>query len=68
MKIVEKKEFTIGEEFRFGLIKLKCVIAPEKADCGGCIIGDSDINCSYFIGYCTEEERSDKTDVIFIKA
>ena len=68
MKIAEKKEFAIGEEFRFGLVKLKCVIAPEKADCSGCVMGDIDVNCSLFLGNCEEKDRSDKTDVIFIKA
>lgn len=66
-----KKEFKVGEEVNFGLIKLK--IEKEKDTCEGCFLFKV---CSYglfdsflisSVGYCREFEREDKTSVVFRK-
>lgn len=66
---MEKKEFAVGEEFQFGLKKLRCEIGSGHSDCKGCIFRDA--GCGYFIatcvGECSGNFRSDKTDVIFVE-
>lgn len=38
---MEKKEFKVGEVFDAGLVRLKCVDAPEPdLGCEGCIFND----------------------------
>lgn len=68
-----KREYCVGEEIPFGLIKLKA----EKLDnehplgCDGCFVGKSSIcDCSEFkevLGPCSSSERSDGFDVVFVK-
>lgn len=68
---MEKKEFKVGEVFDAGLVRLKCVDAPEQhLGCEGCIFNDH-ITCGF--GRCSRRpcnhvEREDGKDVIFIKA
>lgn len=67
-----KKEFKIGEEFQFGLVKLKCVKCDIKKGyiCKNCFMNIHDINCDYglgFIGECESSKRDDKENVIFVK-
>lgn len=61
-----KTEFSIGEVFRYGLIKLICVPAKKKGYCEGCFFENrhcnSDIN-----GFCDPNNREDKEHVIFLK-
>ena len=68
---MEKKEFTVGEVFDAGLVRLKCVDAPEPdLGCEGCIFNDH-ITCGsvdVVAGPCNHVEREDGKDVIFIKA
>lgn len=64
-----KNEFAIGETFQFGLKKLKAAKVKEgKHGCVGCYLYDQDIfDCYDIIGNCSHENRTDSTDVIFIK-
>lgn len=70
---MEKKEFKVGEVFDAGLVRLKCVDAPEPdLGCEGCIFNDH-ITCGSVdavAGPCNHVERGggDGKDVIFIKA
>lgn len=65
---MKKKEFKVGEVFKFGNVKLRC----EESKNGGCL------GCAFssigfcediypFVGYCSEENREDKKNVIFVK-
>ena len=68
---MEKKEFKVGEVFDAGLVRLKCVDAPEPdLGCEGCIFNDH-ITCGsvdVVAGPGNHVEREDGKDVIFIKA
>lgn len=59
-------EIKVGEEFQFGLDKLRCEKLPEDAldSCAGCCFYERSI-CPINIRYCTGFLRTDKTDVIF---
>ena len=65
---MEKKEFAVGEEFRFGDVRLKCV-KEQGVSCQGCYfdIKENCVNYSELIGLCAGYWRSDKTDVIFVE-
>lgn len=60
-----KTEFKLGEEFQYGLVKLKCV--KRIGDCSHeCYFVKNQLSCNVkFIGWCLREERQDKTDVMF---
>lgn len=66
---MEKKEYAVGEEFQFGLKKLRCEKNKNRAKCTGCIFMYG--GCGHFmrdcVGECTDDFRSDKTDVIFVE-
>lgn len=68
---MEKKEFKVGETFIAGLLKLKCVEAPDlDLECKGCVF-KSHILCGevYVVaGPCNHVDREDGKDVIFIEA
>lgn len=63
---MEKKEYAVGEEFQFGLKKLRCI---EHHGCHGCIFDKT--RCDAFIrdcvGHCSYHERTDATGVIFVE-
>lgn len=62
-----KKEFKIGETFQCGLVTLKCT--KNTNACEGCFF-DYPYGCGKdndTIGSCLQEERVDKTSVIFAK-
>lgn len=68
----KKTEFAVGEEFECGLKTLRCMAidanSPEKT-CKGCVFY-VDMACTDYLdftGYCSEEYRSDGTEVIFIE-
>ena len=65
---MEKKEFKIGEEFQFGLKKLKCVKSDGNM-CRSCELKviDCCLGIEKFIGGCAKAERIDRTNVMFIK-
>lgn len=63
-----KKEFKVGEEFQFGMIKLKC--EESKYGCSGCYFYRFSNACKEFeevAGNCLSENREDEKDVIFVK-
>lgn len=66
----DKKEFAVGEEFQFGLKRLRVKKDTTERPCMGCVFHSPDFACGDiddFIGECTREGRSDKTDVIFVE-
>lgn len=69
---MEKKEFAIGEEFQFGLKKLRCEKALIRGHdhCDGCYMYENCLDCHdmhEFMGICYGDFRSDNTDVIFVE-
>ena len=65
----KKKEFAIGEEFQCGLVRLR---VKKSADyCDGCYFLGLGINCEIInnkiTGSCVEQQRNDKSNVIFVK-
>lgn len=65
---MKKKEFEIGEEFKCGLVKLRC----EKATsgCSGCVFyREGEFNdCSHIaLGKCDAYSRKDRQDVVFVE-
>lgn len=71
-RLMEKKEFAIGEEFQMGLVKLKCVKASVKGHdhCNGCYMFENCLDCHdmrEFMGSCYGDFRLDRTDVIFVE-
>lgn len=68
---MEKKEFKVGEVFQCGLIKLK-VKEGKNYSCNECYFyHDDSLSCGgeieKLIGKCTSMERSDRTNVMFVK-
>lgn len=64
---MKKKEFKVGEEFQFGLFKLKCVKSKKEGTCMGCFFLNYS-NCdAEFIGDCIAVRREDNTSVIFVE-
>ena len=66
----KKTEFKIGEEFQFGLIKLKCMKEQGNDDpCQGCYFNDNfePLCHSDIVGDCCKLDRKDKTGVIFVR-
>ena len=63
-----KKEFKIGEEFQFGLIKLKCI--KSNGSCLGCFFNKPfHTECAVeTVGHCFNVHRTDRKNVIFIDA
>lgn len=63
-----KKEFKVGEVFKCGLIKLKCI---EMRGCENCYFEDYCIfgleQSKYIRGECLAENRLDNKDVVFKK-
>lgn len=66
---MEKKEFAVGEEFQFGLKRLRCEKDTSKTPCNGCVfvVNECDEFINSFVGPCTSQVRTDKTDVIFVE-
>lgn len=62
---MEKKEFKVGEEFQFGIIKLKCI--KSNGSCLGCFFNKlAHTECTIkTIGHCSIVYRSDGENVIF---
>lgn len=63
----DEQEYAIGEEFQFGLKRLRCV-KEEGMPCKGCYFDDK--NCAKVaeeIGACHNLYRTDITDVIFVE-
>lgn len=73
----EKQCFDIGEEFHYGLRRMKCVEATGGGGvfnyyCNGCFFFDeyAEGNCIDFkesCGLCKKEFRPDKKNVIFVE-
>lgn len=63
-----RNEFNVGEYIDFGLIQLKCLKQREDliGKCDGCFLINIP-NCKKIVGECSEREREDKQDVIFVK-
>lgn len=60
---MKKKEFKVGEVFQCGLIKLKCI--ESGSNCNNCYFGEM---CKLeVVGNCSDANREDKTNVIFVK-
>lgn len=66
----KKTEFKIGEEFQFGLIKLKCIKEPGNDNpCQGCYFNNNFGSLCHLdvAGNCCKLDRTDKTGVIFVE-
>lgn len=63
-----KKEFKVGEVFQCGLIKLR-VVKEDENSCLKCFFNKTFLcgNMDQLIGSCSDVEREDETDVIFVK-
>lgn len=64
-----KTEFKVGEEFDFGLMKLKVEKRTPWDGCCKCVFHNTKL-CKYidkYIGSCFDFKRSDKTDIVFVK-
>lgn len=61
-------EFKIGEVFQCGLVKLK-VEKEDENSCLKCFFNGTFLcgNMNQLIGSCYDDEREDKTDVVFVK-
>lgn len=69
--MAKKKEFNIGEEFDFGLIRIRCVESKKNKEyCPkSCVF--KGLNCfairDSFVGECVPDERTDGKSVCFKK-
>ncbi len=63
MNLKERTEYSLGEEFKFEKIKLKCVEGVD-CDCHGCYF--EEIGCIPTL--CSSDRRRDGLDVIFVEA
>lgn len=63
-----KKEFKIGEEFQFGLVKLR-VVEEDENSCFKCFFnGKLLCGCTTEVaGSCYPDEREDNKSVVFVK-
>lgn len=61
----KKEEFAVGEEFGFGLVRLRCELGVNDM-CDGCFFDDKNYSCG-LVGSCCSETRSDGTDIIFVE-
>lgn len=64
---MEKKEYAVGEEFQFGLKRLRC---EESMGCKACVfyrIDDCRQQLGRFIGECEPMLRDDEKNVIFVE-
>lgn len=68
---MEKKEFAVGEEFQFGLKRLRVEKDTKETPCMGCVFCSPTFLCGdivkNFIGQCMGCARTDKTSVIFVE-
>lgn len=66
-----KKYIEVGEEFQFGLVRLKCEKADDEDACKGCFFNEYNYNTCMlldnFLGSCGRKRRDDNNNVIFIK-
>lgn len=63
---VPKTEFAIGEEFQYGLKKLRCVKSKNPTPCEGCYFEDRPCDPEE-IGNCKYDSRSNGENVIFVE-
>lgn len=64
-----KKEFKVGEIFKFGLMTLKVEKEKGELSCCKCIFNHTYLcgNINEFTGSCFSDEREDKQSVIFVR-
>lgn len=62
---MDKKEFSVDEEFQFGLKRLRCVKNDDCDKCFFCKVPCQ--NLVEYTGHCSSIHRTDKTGVAFVE-
>lgn len=62
------KDYEIGDTFKCGRVKLKCVRQPENETCESCFfLKMCNLEISKMIGECSCETRDDEENIIFVE-
>lgn len=69
---MKNKEYSIGEEFEYEGVRLKCVKDVSEIPCNGCYFDVEEFPCFCRIDFperieCLGFKRKDKTDVVFVE-